>query len=196
MSNPTVLLIDYEPASIEEIKGPLLAAGYNVEVVFDGLAGLQAFNDMKPDLVLIEAMIPKKHGFEVCQEIKKTPAGKNTPVVIATSIYKGRKYRNQALKNYGCDEYLEKPVASEKLMEVCRRYLKEVEAQVVEAAERHESASDEGAAVPVSEPEQPRSADQGLNNLDAMNEKEIADKLAALGSAVVEDEGVPPGKVC
>ena len=73
MSNPTVLLIDYEPASIEQMKGPLLAAGYNVEVVFDGLAGLKAFKEMKPDLVLIEAMIPKKHGFEVCQEIKKSP---------------------------------------------------------------------------------------------------------------------------
>ncbi len=190
MSNPTVLLIDYEPASIEQMKGPLLAAGYTVEVVFDGLAGLKAFNEMKPDLVLIEAMIPKKHGFEVCQEIKKTPAGKNTPVVIATSIYKGRKYRNQALKNYGCDEYLEKPVAGEDLMEVCRRYLKEVEVSIIDAAEQPEPADD-----PAVQPEQSCIANQGLNNLDAMDEKEISDKLdeilGAFGDAV--DDARDPG---
>ena len=187
MSNPTVLLIDYEPASIEQMKGPLLAAGYHVEVVFDGIAGLKAFKELKPDLVLIEAMIPKKHGFEVCQEIKKTPEGKNTPVVIATSIYKGRKYRNQALKNYGCDEYLEKPVAGEDLMAVCRRYLKEVREQVAVVVEP--------ADVLAVQPAGPRPAEQGLNNLDAMDEKEISDKLDEILGAFSEavDDVKEPG---
>ncbi len=189
MSNPTVLLIDYEPASIEQLRDPLLAAGYNVEVVFDGVAGLQAFKDMRPDLVLIEAMIPKKHGFEVCQEIKKSPEGKNTPVVIATSIYKGRKYRNQALKNYGCDEYLEKPVTGEHLMEVCRRYLKEVEEQAI----AEEAAAPEAPPVTRVQPQPVRTAEQGLNNLDTMNEKEISEKLdeilGSFGEAVDEVKG-------
>lgn len=123
MANHTILLIDYEPKSIEKVRRPLTGFGYSVEVATDGIAGLEAFHRLKPDLVMIEAMIPKKHGFEVCQEIKKSPQGKRTPIIITTSVYKGRKYRNQAFHIHGCDEYLEKPLEEEQILSVCRRML-------------------------------------------------------------------------
>ena len=84
---------------------------------------MAAFERTKPDLVLVEAMIPKKHGFEVCQDLKKTPQGKRTPILITTAVYKGRKYRSQALHLYGCDEYLEKPLPEEQLVTICARFL-------------------------------------------------------------------------
>src|SRR5262249_46762363 len=121
MANHKVLLIDYEPRSIERIVGPLEGAGFVVETATDGLSGIEAFERVQPSLVIIEAMIPKKHGFEVCQEIKKTPRGKRTPVVITTAVYKGRKYRTQALHIYGCDEYVEKPIAEAALIALARR---------------------------------------------------------------------------
>ena len=123
MSNYRILLLDYEPRSIAQTKLPLEAAGFEVEVATDGLAGIEAFNRMHPDLVLIEAMLPKKHGFEVCQEIKRTPEGKRTPIVITTGVYRGHKYRSQALHIHGCDEYLEKPFASDLLISLCTRFL-------------------------------------------------------------------------
>jgi CheY-like chemotaxis protein len=123
MSNYTVLLIDYEPRSIDRSKRPLAAAGYRVEVATDGIAGVEAFGRLKPDLVLIEAMIPKKHGFEVCQDLKKTPQGKRTPVLITTAVYKGRKYRSQALHLYGCDDYVEKPLPDEQLVTTIAKHL-------------------------------------------------------------------------
>ncbi len=123
MSNYRILLLDYEPRSIAQTKLPLEAGGFEVEVVTDGLAGIEAFNRLHPDLVLIEAMLPKKHGFEVCQEIKRTPEGKRTPIVITTGVYRGRKYRSQALHIHGCDEYLEKPFASDLLISLCTRFL-------------------------------------------------------------------------
>jgi len=126
MANHTILLIDYEPKSIDKVRRPLTACGYSIEVATDGIAGLEAFHRLKPDLVMIEAMIPKKHGFEVCQEIKKTPQGKRTPIIITTSVYKGRKYRNQAFHIHGCDEYLEKPLDEEQIVTVCRRMLGDV----------------------------------------------------------------------
>ena len=73
MNNQKILLIDYDPASISKTATPLTKAGYSVEVAKDGLSGLAAFERMKPALVLVEAMLPRKHGFEVCQEIKATP---------------------------------------------------------------------------------------------------------------------------
>lgn len=123
MAKNTILLIDYEPRSIERTKSPLVALGYRVAVATDGLAGVEAFERLKPDLVLIEAMIPKKHGFEVCQDLKKTPVGKRTPIIITTSVYKGRKYRTQALHMYGCDEYIEKPIPEDQFIEIVRRFL-------------------------------------------------------------------------
>jgi TonB family protein len=123
MANHTILLIDYEPRSIERFRQPLTAAGYRVEIATDGVAGVDAFHRLNPDMVLVEAMIPKKHGFEVCQELKRTPHGRRTPVIITTGVYKGRKYRTQALHIYGCDEYIEKPIAAEQLVAIVERFL-------------------------------------------------------------------------
>ena len=105
-STRKILLIDYDPESIESTGRPLVRAGYEVEVASDGIAGIEAFERLKPDLVLIEPMVPKKHGFQVCQEIKSTPAGRSTPVLITTGFYRGRKHRDEARENYGCDDYL------------------------------------------------------------------------------------------
>jgi TonB family protein len=124
MANYTILLIDYEPRSIERFRDPLVGAGYGIEIATDGVSGIEAFHRLNPDMVLVEAMIPKKHGFEVCQELKRTPHGRKTPVIITTGVYKGRKYRTQALHIYGCDEYIEKPIAPEQLLEIVGRFLK------------------------------------------------------------------------
>jgi len=124
MSDYTILLVDYEPRSIQQIQGCLLGAGFHVEIVNDGQAALEKFQELKPNMVLLEAMLPKKHGFEVCQEMKATPEGKNTPVAIITGVYKGRRYRTQATHLYGCDEYIEKPVEDTTLVEICRRLMK------------------------------------------------------------------------
>ena len=123
MAKHIILLIDYEPRSIERIRKPLETSGYRVEVATDGVSGMEAFHRLSPDLVLVEAMIPKKHGFEVCQELKRTQHGARTPILITTGVYKGRKYRTQALHIYGCDEYLEKPIPPDLLLTVVSRFL-------------------------------------------------------------------------
>jgi DNA-binding response OmpR family regulator len=118
-----ILIIDYEPRGIKQLNDPLESAGYEIRIAKDGLSGIETFKQEKPDLVLIEAMLPKRHGFEVCQELKRTDHGRHTPVVIVTSVYKGRKYRSQAFHQYGCDEYLEKPVAPDKLLAIVKGLL-------------------------------------------------------------------------
>ncbi len=123
MSKRRILIIDYEPRSVQKLQATLEQGGYDVTVAGDGLAGMAMFEKIRPDLALIEAMIPKKHGFEVCQELKKSPHGKNTPIIIITAVYKGRKYRSQAIHNYGCDEYLEKPIPEDHLLDTVRRFL-------------------------------------------------------------------------
>ena len=135
MPDYTILLIDYDPDSAERLRRPLARAGYRVEIATDGLSGIARFQELSPDLTLIEAMIPKKHGFEVCQELKQTAHGQRSGVWILTSVYKGRKYRNQAFFHYKCDEYLEKPIEDDELVESVNGYFEERarRAEVVES---------------------------------------------------------------
>jgi CheY-like chemotaxis protein len=119
----TILLIDYDPRSIDAIRGPLELAGYRVEIARDGLSGIRRFHQSRPDLTLIEAMIPKKHGFDVCEELKRTPHGRRTPVLIATSVYRSRKYAFEARHLRHCDDYLIKPISGERLVEIVGDHL-------------------------------------------------------------------------
>jgi len=121
--HPLVLIVDYDPRNIAALRELLSSNGYFVETATDGISAVDVFMKTRPDIVLLEAMIPKKHGFEVCQELKKTPEGKTTPVVIMTAVYKGRKYRTQAMHVHGCDEYVEKPCPPETLLEMVTRFV-------------------------------------------------------------------------
>jgi CheY-like chemotaxis protein len=120
---PKVLIVDYEPKALKSLGDLLAQSGYVVDVAKDGVTALMMFKEGQPDIVLLEAMIPKKHGFEVCQEIKKSPQGKGTPVIIMTSVYKGRKHRTQAMHVHGCDEYVEKPCPPESILEIVKRFV-------------------------------------------------------------------------
>ena len=139
MADYTILIIDYEPRSIERLRAPLERAGYRVEVAKDGKAGIMKFHEIEPAAVIIEAMLPKRHGFEVCQELKQTPHGNRCAVMIATSVYRGRRYRHQAMHLYSCDAYLEKPLTEEDLLST-------VESVLQDYAEARESVAEDSAA--------------------------------------------------
>jgi DNA-binding response OmpR family regulator len=164
MANYTILVIDYEPRSIEKLRAPLERAGHHVEVATDGKAGIRAFHKLKPSAVIIEAMLPKRHGFEVCQELKQTPHGAICPVMIATSVYRGRKYRHQAMHLYACDAYLEKPITDEDLLRTVDTAL-EAYATMRRGAEEQDSVEIEidtsnlGTEVPAEEPDAEPSAE-------------------------------------
>ena len=134
MADYTILLIDYDPRSIHKMQDALEGAGYRVEVAKDGEAGIKAFEELRPDLTLVEAMIPKMHGFEVCRRLKDSDHGKESPVLIVTAVYKGRKYRFEARHHYGSDGYLEKPIGNEELVGAVRSFLPTEETAVASEA--------------------------------------------------------------
>jgi len=198
-----VLLIDYDPESIESTRGPLVKAGYEVEVASDGIAGLEAFERLKPDLVLIEPMVPKKHGFQVCQEIKSTTAGRNTPVLITTAFYRGRKHRTEARESYGCDDYLEKPIAEALLLSTCGKFLIDTDEppipvgheqqEVAAPAEPVSTAPDTGVPTDLvmGMPDIPFPHDKKTSRLpalDDLSEDEIQERLDAM---IIADDDLP-----
>jgi len=201
MANHTILLIDYEPRSIERFRQPLVSAGYRVEIATDGIAGVEAFTRLNPDMVLVEAMIPKKHGFEVCQELKRTPHGRRTPIIITTGVYKGRKYRTQALHIYGCDEYIEKPIAAEQLLAIVERFLSSAPASSREPVAATVEASEVAGSVSVEGPPPAHKPNNGPKAVVAdLTEDEIMARLDAIlpvsspisAEPAIEIEDVPP----
>jgi len=202
MSNHrTILIIDYDPTSIQSTIEPLEKAGFKVEVANDGMAGLEAFDRLKPDLVLIEPMVPKKHGFQVCQEIKATADGRRTPVLITTGFYKGRKHRSQAQQNYGCDDYLEKPISEELLLSTCRRFLIDTQEPPIPVGEQVPEEASSVALDPEPDAVEPPGADEepakasttetrapALAALDDLSEEEIQARLDSLIIEEPEDE--------
>jgi len=115
MSDYTILVVDYEPRSIQTIRDALEKVGYRVEVASDGASALEVFKRTHPMLTLIEVMLPKRSGLEVCRELKETDHGAKTPVVVMTSRFRSRTYRTQARYEFNADDFLEKPLNEDRV---------------------------------------------------------------------------------
>lgn len=123
MTSPTILVIHYDPRSQEKHRQVLEENGFKVLLAKDGATGMAMFLEDEPDLILLEAMLPKVHGFELCADLKKTTMGRKTPVVVMSSIYKGRKYRHEAMTKHGADDFLEMPMEPARLVAALKKLL-------------------------------------------------------------------------
>lgn len=125
MQKKKILVVDYEPRALEKLVSMIPQDEYEVFTAKDGTTALEEFEKVKPDLVLLRTMLPKKHGFQVCQEMVEKD--KSIPVVMHCSIYKSRKYKNDAIQIYGAKDYLEDPIDQNTLLQTLKKYLGEKE---------------------------------------------------------------------
>ncbi len=157
-----ILIIDYDQGALASLRGTLVKEGYQVVTAGDGQAGWEKFNRESPDLVLMEAMLPKVHGFELCQRIT-SERDSVAPVFIMTGVYKDRVYRTEALRTYGASEYFEKPLNMAELLASVEAVLGKPEKKPAPAAPPAEpaKAADPG-PVPVSphKPDRPKPVEE------------------------------------
>jgi DNA-binding response OmpR family regulator len=115
MAGKKILIVDYDTKSIESLSK--LFESYKIEVMtaMDGVDAYEKFKADEPDLVLLEAMLPRLHGFDLAQKIYQDTRGR-VPVIIVTAVYKGQQYRNEALRTFGVSDYFEKPYDQDKLV--------------------------------------------------------------------------------
>ena len=85
MAKKKILFIEDEPDQIMLIKNRLEASGFEFASAQNGEEGLKKAKEEKPDLVLLDIIMPKMDGYEVCRELRKDPASKNTPVIAITA---------------------------------------------------------------------------------------------------------------
>jgi DNA-binding response OmpR family regulator len=105
----TVLVVDDEPEIRLLLQRSLEKHGYAVETAVDGAEAIVKAEALVPDLVLLDAMLPKVHGFEACQQIKASPRCRHVPVIMMTAIYRGWRFAQDARDTYGAEDYIEKP---------------------------------------------------------------------------------------
>ena len=117
----TVLLVDDEPNIILSLQFLIEQAGYEARVARDGEAALKAIEEHKPDLVLLDVMLPKRDGFDVCERVRANPAWKDIRIVMLTA--KGRDSEREKGLALGADAYITKPFSTREAMELIKRFL-------------------------------------------------------------------------
>ena len=139
-STPLVLIADDNPMNVDILQARLSARGYVVITANDGEAALSAAREHLPDLILLDIMMPKMDGLEVCRQVKSDPLMPFTPIILVTAKSDSRDVI--AGLDAGADEYLPKPVDQGALVARVRSMLRikelhdQVQAQTVVLAEQ------------------------------------------------------------
>ena len=115
MAGKKILIVDYDTKSIDSLSKLFEPHEIDVMTAMDGVDAYEKFKDDEPDLVLLEAMLPRMHGFDLAQKIYQDTKGR-VPVIIVTAVYKGHQYRNEAIRTFGVSDYFEKPYDQDKLV--------------------------------------------------------------------------------
>jgi len=122
----TILLVDDDPVFVEATK-IVLESKYKVIIAYDGDAGLKKAREEKPDLILLDIIMPTKDGFDVCKQIKDDKTLAKIPVVILTSFAQHRGETNIPVSagfELEAEGYIDKPVSPDALLKQVAATLK------------------------------------------------------------------------
>jgi two-component system alkaline phosphatase synthesis response regulator PhoP len=107
-NNITILLVDDEPDILEIVGYNLSAEGYNVITAEDGKEAIKIAKKKKPQLIILDVMMPEMDGIETCEQIRKIPELEDTMITFFTA--RGEDYSQMAGFDAGADDYITKPI--------------------------------------------------------------------------------------
>ncbi len=116
-----VLIADDEPNIVVSLEFLMEHSGYEIRTVSNGNDALRVAREFRPDLLVLDIMLPLKNGFEVCQVIRESP--ELNPVKIIMLTAKGRETEVAKGLALGADAYITKPFATRELLETVKRLL-------------------------------------------------------------------------
>ena len=105
----TVLVVDDEDDIRRLLKRVLVDRGHRVIEADRGTQALKLVKEHIPDLIILDAMLPELHGFEICRRIKGSQKYGQIPIIMISAVYRGWRYAEDLKQNYGVDAYIEKP---------------------------------------------------------------------------------------
>jgi len=116
-----ILVVDDELDMLMVIKLRLEASGYEVITATDGLEGLNAARRVKPDLIVLDIMLPKMNGYKVARFLKFDEEYKSIPIVMLTAL-SGEEDKSTGIET-GADAYLTKPFETQQLLDAVKSFL-------------------------------------------------------------------------
>jgi twitching motility two-component system response regulator PilG len=121
MARKKILLVDDDESILELFRDVLEGKGHQVTTFTRGWEALQAVSREQPDLIILDIMMPRVNGYEVCQILKENPKTKTIPIIFLTALSHQEALRRAA--EGGADDFLVKPCPPEKLLKHVDRYL-------------------------------------------------------------------------
>ncbi len=116
MASELILVIDDSPTIIKVVELVLTKAGFKVQTTMDGETGIQLAKDLKPALILLDFVMPKMNGYQVCKELSSDPDLRSIPVVLMSA--KGEQVGERFVKVMGIVDYITKPFSPEAITAV------------------------------------------------------------------------------
>ncbi|MGD8982867.1 MAG: response regulator [Desulfobacteraceae bacterium] len=126
MSKPYILVVDDDPDLVETVAMMLESKGCEVGMAYDGIEGEESIKQRRPDLVILDIMMPRKDGYVLCTEMKANPETQDIPVVLLTAVGEAvptTRYSHADGMSTEADDYIPKPIDTEGLWEVVSNLL-------------------------------------------------------------------------
>jgi CheY-like chemotaxis protein len=123
--NKLILVVDDDPDLVEAVGMKLEGEGFRVSKAYDGVKAWERIKDERPALIILDVMMPKKNGYEVCDELKNDPDYKDITVILLTAVGEAvtsTNYTHRDGKTTLADEYIPKPIDLDALIEIVRDY--------------------------------------------------------------------------
>ncbi|MFH2067375.1 MAG: response regulator [Pseudomonadota bacterium] len=121
-----ILVVDDDPDLVESVSLKLESENFVVEKAYDGVEALEKIKEKQPDLVLLDVMMPKKNGYDLCDELKTDDQYKDIVVVLLTAVgdaVTSTNYTHIDGKTNMADDFIPKPIDLDKLVEIVRENL-------------------------------------------------------------------------
>lgn len=127
MAKPKVLIVDDETDVVDFIGCTLQSEGFDVVCAYDGIGALDLVDSEKPDVVVLDIMMPMMSGYEVCEQIKSNPQTRDIPVICVSSAHTPDA-RALSLR-VGASTLVVKPFRPAELIAQVKRYVKKEEGE-------------------------------------------------------------------
>lgn len=121
LSNSTILLVDDNAQNLELMQAFLEELPCNIQTASDGVEAIEKIDRCIPDLLILDVMMPRMSGFEVCQKIKSQPSTRDVIVIMVTALNEVSDYERAV--ECGTDEFITKPVNKLELLTRVRSLL-------------------------------------------------------------------------
>jgi DNA-binding response OmpR family regulator len=120
-----ILVVDDDPDLVEAISMKLESKNYRVAKAYDGIEAWDKVQEERPDLIILDVMMPRKNGYELCDELKKNPEYEGITIVLLTAVgsaVTSTRYTHQDGMSTLADDYIAKPIDLDKLMAMIDDY--------------------------------------------------------------------------